>query len=114
MGITEIMLGLLVLNAALLVTLLIRKPDASVALAVTSSGERTERNVREEFARNRDESGAAAREQRVELTSAVQGFGELVLARMADLARLQQTQLEGFARQLGTLTATNQERLEAI
>ena len=104
---TAIIIALLVVTVLLLVVLLLRKPQDSPVAAIESSSQRTERSVREEFARNREESGASARELREELTAAVHTFGERVLALVMDNAQFQQAQLTA-------LGAGNEEKLESI
>ena len=104
---TAIIIALLVAILVLLVVLLLRKPQDSPAAAIESGSERTERSVREEFARNREETAGSARDLREELTAAVHAFGDRVLALMVDTAQLQQSQLTA-------LSSGNEERLEAI
>lgn len=110
-----IIITLLVLNLVLLVFAIFgRKSDDRSLVAIASNSERVERSVREEFGRSREENGTSTKELRVELTAAMQGFGNLVLDRVADTSQLQQTSFEGFARHLATLTGSNEEKLEAI
>ncbi|MGB5874661.1 MAG: DNA recombination protein RmuC [Bacteroidota bacterium] len=76
--------------------------------------ERLERALREEFGRNREESGAGGRQLREEVTASVKSSGETIAARIADMATLQSTQLETFGNQLTNLTNSLQQRLEAV
>jgi DNA recombination protein RmuC len=76
--------------------------------------ERLERALREEFGRNREESGVGGRQLREEVTASVKSSGETIAARVADMATLQSTQLETFGNQLTNLTNSLQQRLEAV
>ncbi|GFO61003.1 DNA recombination protein RmuC [Geomonas silvestris] len=65
--------------------------------------ERLERMFQAELSRNREELGAN-----------LGRFGEAVQKRMVEIATLQKGQLDGFAQQMGTLTASNEQRLEKL
>jgi DNA recombination protein RmuC len=65
--------------------------------------ERLERMFQAELARNREE-----------LAGNLRGFGDAVQKRMLEIASLQKGQLEGFTQQLGTLTASNEQRLDKL
>lgn len=58
--------------------------------------------MREEFARNRDESLRSARDLREEIVSTLRTFSDIVSKSITDIGKLQQDQLEGFALQLKT------------
>ncbi len=73
-----------------------RRPADTQIAAITSNSERVERSVREEFGRNREESSAATRDLREELTAGVRNFGDNVLGKFE------------------TLIASNDEKLETI
>jgi len=55
-----------------------------------------------------------AHQERAELASSLKSFGDSVQARMAEIAGLQRCQLEGFAAQLSMLTATNEQKMDAV
>jgi len=76
--------------------------------------ERQERALREEMARNREESALQARQGREELVAAMTGLGDSLLKRMSDIAQLQKNQLDIFAAQLNNLTSSNEERLDKL
>ncbi len=71
--------------------------------SVEKAHERTERSVRDEFARNREETGKA-----------LHGFSEATLSRMTEIATLQKGQLETFSERLDRLTGKNEERMERL
>jgi DNA recombination protein RmuC len=68
--------------------------------AIEKSQERTERLIREEFARSRDEIAARFSE-----------FGQAVSSRMAESAGAQNSRLDLFAANLAYLTQSNEKRL---
>ena len=76
--------------------------------------ERQERMLREELARNRDETQLSARQGREENTGAVTTLGNALLKRMSELAGLQKDQLDIFAGQLKSLTASNEGRMDKL
>ena len=76
--------------------------------------ERQERLLRDELARNREEAQLSARQGREENAIAVSAFGDSLLKRMSELAGLQKDQLDIFAGQLKSLTASNEGRMDKL
>jgi DNA recombination protein RmuC len=76
--------------------------------------ERQERLLREELARNREEAQLSARQGREENSIALSAFGDSLLKRMSELAGLQKDQLDIFAGQLKSLTASNEGRMDKL
>jgi DNA recombination protein RmuC len=76
--------------------------------------ERTDRSVRDEIAGFRAEIQTRAHQERSEMAGSLISFGDSVQARMAEIAGLQRCQLEGFAAQLSVLTATNEQKMDAV
>ncbi|HOD84548.1 MAG TPA: DNA recombination protein RmuC, partial [Phycisphaerae bacterium] len=121
---TELLLGLaILLSLACLVLLLVvlgrlRQSDSAGLLvrldAFEKGQDKLERAVREEIAKNRSESLAAAKQQREEAGAAMQNFANSIFTGVADLTRLQKTQLEAFAAQLAKLTESNEKKMEAV
>ena len=115
-----IILTLLVGVAVLLALLLSRTSRADGAVLASRLAvfemvqERTEKAVREETGRNRDEFGKAAREQRQELADAFKTFGEAAARRSAEVAAMQKEQLEAFSAQLAAFTLASSARLDSI
>jgi DNA recombination protein RmuC len=104
---------------AVLLLLMLRKTSNTGSPALDSrlnafekAQERTERAVREEVAKNRDELNKTAREQRQELTEAFKGFGDSVVKRMLEVATMQKGQLEIFSGQLGSFSQVSGEKLD--
>lgn len=116
-------LPLLTLIAALaavvlLVTLLRRTGSGAAELARLDSLERnierSERALRDELARLREELSQQNREGREEQGATLRGFGDSLLRRMTEIAALQKGQLDTFAEQLRMLTQMNEVKLEKL
>jgi len=90
----------------LLVVLLNRKPEnrflqfETQLTSFEKSQERTERSLKEEIAKNREETAANSRQLREEIVNS-----------MTNIANLQKDQLDIFSRQLSALTASNEDKL---
>ena len=113
-------LVLLVVVVALLLLLLVKTPRAGNPMldsrldAFEKAQERTERAVREEVAKSREELAKAAREQRQELTEAFKVFGDTSGQRMMEAASVQKVQLDAFSSQLASFTKASVERLDGV
>jgi len=119
----QLLIGLMILIGLviiLLIMLLIRSSQTPMAkfeskfLSLEKNLERNERLVNGEISKNREESTLNARQVREELNQSVHSFNESILARMAEIANLQRNQLDIFATQLGSLTKTNDQKLEQL
>ncbi|MCI3927161.1 DNA recombination protein RmuC [Paenibacillus sp. TRM 82003] len=112
-------------NAALLLAVLRRSGGAgqdhaqtkkleSIAMAVTQ----TERGLRDELARLRQESQATSGQQREELANALNRQQHSVLARLTELTQLNENKLEAMReameRKLSALQADNSAKLEQM
>jgi len=82
--------------------------------ALERSLERSERLMRDETGRLREELAQQNREGREEQSAALSGFGESVLRRMTQIASFQKSQLDTFAEQLKMLTQMNESKLEKL
>ncbi|HEY5975540.1 MAG TPA: DNA recombination protein RmuC [Geobacteraceae bacterium] len=76
--------------------------------------ERSERALREELARLREELGQQGREGREEQAASLRAFGESQLRRLTEIAGFQKSQLDTFAEQLKTLTQVNEQKLDKL
>jgi len=119
----QLQIGLIILvliAIILLITLLFRSSQTpfvrfeSKLIAFENNLERNERLIHGEISKNREESNLNARQVREELNQSVHSFNESILARMAEIATLQRNQLDIFAIQLGSLTKTNDHKLEQL
>jgi DNA recombination protein RmuC len=81
---------------------------------VAQGQERTERIVREEIARGREEASDSARGLREEVSRQVKAFNDSVLKQMADIAGIEKQQLETFALALEGMRESSATRLEAM
>jgi DNA recombination protein RmuC len=72
-------------------------------LSLKESGERTERLLRDEIAKNRGE-----------MSSSIRDFTDSLLSRMSEIAQLQKNQLDTFSSQLGNLTQSNEQKFETL
>ncbi len=111
--------SLLAVAVALLLVLLRKASDAGASGterldAFEKTLERTERAVREEVVRSRNELGNAAREQRRELAEAFKTFGDSVVERMTAGADMQKGQFETFSGQFGSFAKASGERLDGV
>lgn len=119
---TEALLIGVILLLAVVVAILVwrlNRQSGSDALeplraAIGETSERLERGLREEIARNREESGHSAAQGREEMRASIVQLTEGVRARLADSAGVQQQQLDVFSNQLQTMIRTNEERLERM
>ena len=113
-----ILAGLLVLAALHILQLRRSRVDLGPLFeklaALKDAQERTDRSVRDEIARARAETQSYSKQERTELASSLQAFGETVQKSIAEIARLQNDQLESFARQISVLTSANEKKLEDI
>lgn len=113
-------LALVAVVVALLIVLLMKSSRVGSPIlesrldAFEKAQERTERAVRDEVAKSREELGKAAREQRQELTEAFKLFGDTSAKRMVEVAIVQKAQLDAFSGQLASFTKASVERLDCV
>ena len=74
----------------------------------------TERMVKDEIARNREESSANAKQAREELSGALKDSSDSLLKRMTENAGMQKDQLDSFSRLLGDMTKINEEKFDTM
>ncbi len=78
------------------------------------SQERTDRSVRDEIARSRAETQMSSQQERTELAAAMKSFGDTVQKSIAEIAKMQNDQLESFSRQMSLLAAASEKKMEDI
>ena len=81
-------------------------------LSRLSTNRRTDRAVREELARGREESARSARDLREELMGGLDTLADSLQHRVTELTTLQSTRLDGFAAGLTRLTHTTQQGMD--
>ena len=82
--------------------------------ALEKSQEREEKTFRDEFVRNREESGRAAKAQREELNVALKTANDSMIASIGEIGSMLKGQLENVSTQTGKLTESNEVRLEGL
>ena len=82
--------------------------------ALQDGQERTDRSVRDEIARSRSEMQTQSQQERTELAGSLKSFDDSVQTRMTGIAKIQNDQMESFARQLTALTTANEQKLDNI
>jgi DNA recombination protein RmuC len=114
------LLGVSVAALVLLIILVRRRPLAMQAELKASFGaidrrlDDSERVLREELGRSRQESAFGDRQAREELRATLGHLTDSILNRMSQIARLQKDQLDSFSKQLAELTGLNEAKLEAL
>lgn len=112
--------GLLVIAVVILLMVLgkISKTDTAGLIArldvIRNAEERTEKAVREEATRSREELSKAAKEQRQELSDSFKTFGDTVVTRMTDATAAQKGQFDIFSGNLNAFAQASGERLDAV
>jgi DNA recombination protein RmuC len=76
--------------------------------------DRTERGVREELARARQETSSGTDKLRDQVTGTLVQLGDSLARRQSDLSTVQQGQWETFRRQLAELTQNSERKLEEL
>ena len=116
-------MALLALSVAALVLLIIltrRNPLVLQAelkasfFAIDQRLDDSERVLREELGRSRQESAFGDRQAREELRATLGHLTDSILNRMTQIAQLQKDQLDSFSKQLADLTRVNEGKLEAL
>ncbi|MFH1528814.1 MAG: DNA recombination protein RmuC [Bacteroidota bacterium] len=73
-----------------------------------------EKQIKDEFERNRSEFVRQSREHREEISNSFKYFGDQLFERMNDISKMQKDQLESFAQQLNKLTETNEKKFDDL
>jgi DNA recombination protein RmuC len=125
-NIVEIAIAAALVLALLAVILLIvflgrnRKLDVGLSKLIENSAalqtkqERLEVSVKDEIARNRQESTQNSQQARQELGSTLKLSSDSLQQRLAENLRVQKDQLDSFSKQLMAMTSLNEEKMEAM
>jgi DNA recombination protein RmuC len=114
------LLALSVAAHVLLIILVRRNPLVLQAdlkasfFAIDQRMDDSERVLREELGRSRQESSVGDRQAREEMRASIGHLTESILNRMAQIAQLQKDQLDSFSKQLADLTRLNEGKLDAL
>jgi len=119
--------GLLALLALLRLSAMFRALEGGMSAATRDAGEvkakldaivahaaHSESDIRQDLTYARHESTLGATALRGELTDAIGAFRATTQQQLVDMASLQHRQLHGFAEQLDKLTASNEQRFDAL
>ena len=120
LGLTNLLLllvGLILAAVLFLLIILVRRQEIKSQdffATLKKQEERTERMVREEFGRNRQESAGSARLAREEIGSTLKFSSDSQLKQLREIAGMQKDQLDSFSKQLLEMTKLNEEKLETM
>ncbi len=116
-----ILVSILVVVVAVIQLILLRRkntidltPLEAAIQTIEKTYEKTERTVRDEIARNREETANAIRQSREELSSALKDFNDSIVRSMSEMAKLQKDDLTAFSGRLETLTQSTGQKLETM
>ncbi len=110
-------LVLLVIAIALLVSVLVRGTNGSLGRAVMrlqNGQDRSERLLREEMERGRDESARVALALREELGDAIRGWGDSAVNALGHLGAQQKDHLDTVSARLTAHTSSNDQRMSEL
>lgn len=111
---------LLAVNLGALIFLLRRKPKTDDPQLEARFGtmeklfEQSSSVIHDELAKNRQEAGSTAREGREETIKAQVSLGESLRKELSAMGSGQKGQLDSFAKQLGTLSQSNEQKLDLL
>lgn len=116
-GLVIVAIVLLAIVVALLLVLLLRDRRASVGATLRqleNGRDRSDRLLREEMERSRDETARSSRQVREEVAGVVKDWGDSALNSIGLLGAQQKSQLDSFREQLVTLTTSNEQRMTEL
>ena len=121
---TELVIGCAIVLAfsalVLLIILIRRKPESIVARLQENFSElqarqdRLEPVIKDEIARNREETARSAQQARQELSTSLKSSSDSLQQRLAENIHLQKDQLDSFSKQLMAMTRLNEQKIEAM
>jgi DNA recombination protein RmuC len=115
-GLTNLLLilaGVILIAALILLIILVRRREIKAQdffANLEKQQAHTERMVRDEFARNRQESAG----NREEIGSTLKLASDSQLKQMREVAGMQKDQLDSFSKQLLEMTQLNEKKFEAM
>ena len=119
-GLTNLLLilaGVFLTAALILLIVLVRRREIKAPDLFASLEKQqvfTERIVKDEFTRNRQESAGNARQAREEIGRSLKSASDSQLKQMREVAGMQKDQLDSFSRQLLEMTKLNESKPEAM
>jgi DNA recombination protein RmuC len=117
--IATLVISCIIISLLSLVLIYLRKYNSfhsleNILSALKENEEEIEQMVRDEVTRNREELNKGMSESRIELAQVVKNFENSVLSRMKDNENSQKNQLDIFSKELTSLTALNEQKLEKM
>lgn len=91
-----------------------RKLVAEIREELVKSAAQLDQVFRAQSALDREEVKTSSRQVREELISSLGQFGQTISTQLANIANIQNSQIDKFSLQLGQLIASNEQRLEAL
>ncbi len=114
----NLLLSLIIVVLLLLIYFQLKNKDSKAVdeklLFLQRDLERTEKLLKEEMHKNREEFNQNARALREEVICNIKMFGDIIVKNMTETAKLQKSQLDIFATQLSKLSEVTENRLETI
>ncbi len=117
--ITSIIIVLLTICLFILLWILLKHQTTDVLLkfkeglaSLVNRHEHTERFIKDEISRNREESSYNAKLDREELGRSLLNSSDALLKRITEHAAMQKDMLDSFSKQLSDLTRINEEKIE--
>ena len=121
---SELVIGCAIVLAfsalVLLIILIRRKPESIVAglqenfSELQTRQDRLEPIIKDEIARNRQETARSAQQARQELGTSLKSSSDSLQQRLTENIHLQKDQLDSFSKQLMAMTKLNEEKIEAM
>jgi DNA recombination protein RmuC len=121
---TELLLGVCIVLLVVVVVLQVTgrrsagSPDGAPILSrldgLERTQERTERSVKDELGRLREDGAGQARGLREEVGGTLKGTSDTVVRTIGQLAESQGAQLKGFSEQIGRQAEANEKKLEEL
>jgi DNA recombination protein RmuC len=111
---------LALIATVLIIVLIRRKPEDIVARLqehfseLQARQERLEPVIKDEIARNRQETAKSAQQARYELGISLKSSSDSLQQRLSENIHLQKDQLDSFSKQLMAMTRLNEQKLEAM
>jgi len=117
----SIILLVLVAGAVIMLFLLLKRSPNTKLLQFESqlsslekNQEKTEKTLKEEIAKNREETTSNSKHLREEVGSSLKSFNDSLLKQMTNISELQEGRFNTFSSQLANLTQTNEQKLEKM
>ncbi|GAX91194.1 DNA recombination protein RmuC [Effusibacillus lacus] len=119
---TEILLvASVALNVIVLLVLFLRKQSTNLLdplqnqlVLLEKSQEKLEKALRDEIAKNREESVVTAKLGREEMANSITALAQSLLTNMSEMSTQQKNLLDSFSKQLNDLTQMNEQKLEKV